>query len=521
MRQVLAVVVALGVVVSASPRAQVVGQAWDATFRVMPKPDNIEATMKSLSTRPHHVGSAYDKDNAQWLLAQFKAFGWDAQIETFDVLFPMPRERLLELVAPTRFTAKLESRRSPDPPRARRPSSCPPTTSRSTATSRRRSYVNGRPEDYDVLKGSASGATRSSSAHGASWRGIKPKVAGEHGAIGCLIYSDPRDDDYFGEPTFPDGPMRPKDGAQRGSVMDMPLYPGDPLTPNVGATPSATRLAVKDAPTLTKIPVLPISPRTRSRYWPRSRAPWRRTAGAARSRFLSHRPKPTRAHLKVAFNWDTKTLYDVIAKMQGRTFLTVDRPWQPSRRVGQRRSDPSAASVLLEEARARRTAQAGWAPKRTLVYAAWDGEEPALLGSTEWVETHGADLQAHAVVYLNTDGNGRGFLSMEGSHTLEHFINDVARDITDPETSTSVWKRARAQAISRAATLADKNRIRDREDLRIGALGSGSDFTPFLQHAGIASIHLGYGGRTPTASTTRSTTTTTSRTSRHRLQLRA
>jgi N-acetylated-alpha-linked acidic dipeptidase len=334
--------------------------------------------------------------------------------------------------------------------------------------------------------------------YGASWRGIKPKVAGEHGAIGCLIYSDPRDDGYFGEPTFPDGPMRPKDGAQRGSVMDMPLYPGDPLTPNVGATGNATRLAVKDAPTLTKIPVLPISyadaqPLLAAIKGPVAPDGWR---GALP---ITYRigPGPARAHLKVAFNWDTKTLYDVIAKMQGRTFPDewIVRGNHHDAWVNGAADPVSGASALLEEARALgEMKRQGWAPKRTIVYALWDGEEPALLGSTEWVETHGADLQAHAVVYLNTDGNGRGYLSMEGSHTLEHFINDVARDINDPETGVSVWKRARAQAISKAATLADKNKIRNREDLRIGALGSGSDFTPFLQHAGVASLNLGYGG---------------------------
>ena len=503
MRQVFAVVVALGVVVSASPRAQVVGQSWDATFRVMPKPDNIEATMKRLSARPHHVGSAYDKDNAQWLLAQFKAFGWDAQIETFDVLFPTPRERLLELVAPTRFTAKLEEPAVAEDPTSSQKTEQLPTYNAYSIDGDVTAplvYVNyGRPEDYDVLEklGVSVRGAIVIARYGSSWRGIKPKVAGEHGAIGCLIYSDPRDDGYFGEPTFPDGPMRPKDGAQRGSVMDMPLYPGDPLTPNVGATPGATRLAVKDAPTLTKIPVLPISyadaqPLLAAIKGPVAPDGWR---GALP---ITYRigPGPARAHLKVAFNWDTKTLYDVIAKMPGRTFPDewIVRGNHHDAWVNGASDPVSGASVLLEEARALgELRKQGWAPKRTLVYAVWDGEEPALLGSTEWVETHGADLQAHAVVYLNTDGNGRGFLSMEGSHTLEHFINDVARDIADPETNVSVWKRARAQAVSRAATLADKDKIRNREDLRIGALGSGSDFTPFLQHAGIASLNLGYG----------------------------
>ena len=505
MRQVFAVVITLGVVVSASPRAQVpAGQQWDATFRTIPKSDNIETTMKRLSARPHHVGSAYDKDNAQWLLAQFKAFGWDAQIETFDVLFPTPRERVLELVAPTRFAAKLEEPAVAEDPTSSQKTEQLPTYNAYSIDGDVTAplvYVNyGRPDDYEVLErlGVSVRGAIVIARYGASWRGIKPKVAGERGAIGCIIYSDPRDDGFFGEPTFPDGPMRPKDGAQRGSVMDMPLYPGDPLTPNVGATPGATRLAVKDAPTLTKIPVLPISyadaqPLLAALKGPVAPEGWR---GALP---ITYRigPGPARVHLKVAFNWDTKTLYNVIAKMQGRTFPDewIVRGNHHDAWVNGASDPVSGASVLLEEARALgELRKQGWSPKRTIVYAAWDGEEPALLGSTEWVEAHGADLQAHAVVYLNTDGNGRGFLSMEGSHALEHFINDVARDITDPETNVSVWRRARAQAISKAATPADKNKIRDRQDLRIGALGSGSDFTPFLQHAGIASLNLGFGG---------------------------
>jgi N-acetylated-alpha-linked acidic dipeptidase len=126
------------------------------------------------------------------------------------------------------------------------------------------------------------------------------------------------------------------------------------------------------------------------------------------------------------------------------------------------------------------------------VYVAWDGEEPALLGSTEWVETHLDDLQRHAVAYINSDGNGRGFLNAGGSHSLENFMNDVARDVKDPETGLSVWKRRQARTIARG-TPAEREQARSRPDLRIAALGSGSDYTPFLQHAGIASLNIGFG----------------------------
>ncbi len=505
MHRHIAIVVTLAAGLSAVPAAQTpTGQPWDVAFRALPAPANIEATMKRMSARPHHVGSAYDKDNAQWVLAQFKSWGWDAQIETFDVLFPTPKERVVELVAPTRFTAKLEEPAvSEDPTSGQKDEQLPSYNAYSIDgdVTAALVYVNyGRPEDYDMLDklGVSVRGAIVIARYGGSWRGIKPKVAGEHGAIGCLIYSDPKDDGYFGEPVFPDGPMRPKDGVQRGSVMDMPLYPGDPLTPGVGATGNATRLAVRDAPTLTKIPVLPISygdaqPLLAAMTGRTAPESWR---GALP---ITYRlgPGPARVHLKVAFNWDTKTLYDVIAKLPGRTFPDewIVRGNHHDAWVNGAEDPLSGTSAMLEEARALgELRKRGWQPKRTIVYAAWDGEEPALLGSTEWAETHATDLQKHAVVYLNSDTNGRGYLNIGGSHSLEHFLNDVARDITDPETGVSVWRRAQAREIARATTAKARADIHDRADLHIEALGSGSDYTPFLQHLGIASANLGFGG---------------------------
>ncbi|HEY7286146.1 MAG TPA: transferrin receptor-like dimerization domain-containing protein, partial [Vicinamibacterales bacterium] len=314
---------------------------------------------------------------------------------------------------------------------------------------------------------------------------------------GCLIYSDPKDDGFAGGEVFPNGPMRPRDGAQRGSVMDMPVYPGDPLTPGIGATPDAKRLALKDVQTLTKIPVMPISyadaqPLLASLTGPIVPAEWR--GGLP----ITYRfgPGAGKAHLKLTFNWDQKPLYDVIARLPGSTFPDqwVVRGNHHDGWVNGAEDPLSGMSAMLEEARALgELKKQGWAPKRTIIYCAWDGEEPALLGSTEWAETHAAELQQKAVVYLNSDSNGRGFLEAEGSHTLEHFINDVARDIIDPETNLSVWKRQHARAIDRAKP-EDKEKVRSRADWRIGALGSGSDYTPFLQHLGVPTLNIGYGG---------------------------
>jgi N-acetylated-alpha-linked acidic dipeptidase len=509
MRRLPVVIAAALIALSVAPRAQTpsTSGSWEAKFREIPQPDNIKRTMQRLSARPHHVGSPYDKDNAEWLRAQFESFGWDAKIEVFTVLFPTPKERLLELVSPTKFTAKLQ-----EPPIAVDPTSG--QTAEQLPTYNAYSidgdvtgplvYANyGRPEDYDVLDRlgvSVKGAivvTR----YGASWRGIKPKVAAEHGAVGCLIYSDPKDDGFYGDAVFPEGPMRPRDGAQRGSVMDMPLYPGDPLTPGVGATENARRLAIKDASTLTKIPVMPISyadaePLLKAMTGPVTPPEWR---GALPITYHVG-PGTGRAHLKLAFNWDMKPLYDVVARIPGSTFADqwVIRGNHHDAWVNGAEDPVSGASAELEEARALgELRKQGWQPKRTILYTLWDGEEPALLGSTEWAETHAEELQQHAVAYINSDGNSRGYLNMGGSHSLERFVNDVARDITDPESKDTVWKRNQSRALTRGDADAKKD-ARERHDLRIEALGSGSDYTPFLQHLGVPSLNIGFGGEDET-----------------------
>jgi N-acetylated-alpha-linked acidic dipeptidase len=481
---------------------------WEAKFRALPELPTLRAYMERLSARPHHVGSPYDKDNAEWILAHFKEWGLDAHIESFDVLFPTPKERLLEMVAPTRFTAKLEEPTvAVDPTSSQHDEQLPTYNAYSIDgdVTAPLVYVNyGVPDDYEILDRhgiSVKGAIVIAR-YGRSWRGIKPKVAAEHGAVGCLIYSDPRDDGYTPGETFPDGPYRPKDGVQRGSVMDMPVYPGDPLTPGVGATPEAKRLPLDQVTTLTKIPVLPISyadaqPLLAALEGPVAPEPWR--GGLA----LTYRmgPGPAKVHLKVNFNWDRKPLYDVIARIPGAVYPDewIVRGNHHDAWVNGADDPISGTIALLEEARAfAALAQQGWKPKRTLIYCVWDGEEPGLLGSTEWAETHAAELTQKAAVYINSDSNSRGFLEAEGSHTLEKFMNGVARDIADPEAKISVWKRLQAQRLagphSPMAIPQDRTEARTRADLRIGALGSGSDYTAFLDHLGVASLNLGFGG---------------------------
>jgi N-acetylated-alpha-linked acidic dipeptidase len=476
---------------------------WEAKFRAIPDPANLRSYMQRLSARPHHVGSPYDKDNAEWILARFKEWGLDARIETFDVLFPTPKERKLEMLEPSRFTAKLaEPAHSIDPTSSQQQEQLPTYNAYSidgdvTAPV---VYVNyGVPDDYEELARmgiSVKGAIVIAR-YGGSWRGIKPKVAAEHGAVACLIYSDPQQDGFHRGDVFPKGPFRNSDGVQRGSVMDMPIYPGDPLTPNVGATNDAKRLDRKDAVTLTKIPVMPISygdaqPLLAALGGPVAPPAWR---GALPITYHVG-PGPSKAHFKLSFNWDIKPLYNVIARIPGDTLADewIIRGNHHDAWVNGAEDPVSGANALMEEARGLATlVRQGWKPKRTIIYCVWDGEEPGLLGSTEWAEAHAEELRRHGAVYINSDSNGRGFLSVDGSHTLEKFINGVARDIEDPETKLTVWRRLQAQRIDNGPA-AERGETRSRPDLRIGALGSGSDYTAFLDHLGVASLNIGYGG---------------------------
>jgi N-acetylated-alpha-linked acidic dipeptidase len=479
-------------------------QKLEARFASAIRKDDLKPWLERLASRPHHVGSPQDKANAEFIAEQFKSWGFDTRIEQFDVLFPTPTTRELELTAPTKYTARLA-----EPPLAQDPTSN--QTSEQLPVYNAYSidgnvtaplvYVNyGVPADYEELerRGIDVKGKIVIARYGGSWRGIKPKVAAEHGAVGCLIYSDPRDDGYFQGDTYPKGAFRGEWGAQRGSVADMPVFAGDPLTPGVGATPSAKRLSLSEAPTLTKIPVLPIAygdarPLLEALAGPVAPERWR---GALPITYHIG-PGPATVRLKLAFDFSQKPIYNVIATLTGR-----ERPDQWVIRGNHHDAwvngadDPLSGLVaLMAEARAvGALAQSGWRPRRTIVYAAWDGEEPGLLGSTEWVETHADELRKKAVAYVNSDTNGRGFLGMGGSHSLEKFINEVARDVIDPQTNVSVRDRARALAVVRAATDDARREARERSDLRIEALGSGSDYTPFLQHLGIPSLNLGFGG---------------------------
>ena len=468
--------------------------------------------MRTMASAPNQVGSAHDKANAEFMLQKFRDWGWDASIETFSVLYPTPRHLSLQLIAPKQFTAKLaEPAIKGDASSGNAAGALPPYNvyGADGDVSGELVYVNyGMPEDYKELDRRAISVKGKIviARYRGGWRGLKPKLAYEHGAIGCLIYSDPRDDGYFLGDVYPQGGWRPADGVQRGSVADIPLYSGDPLTPGVGASADAQRLPLSEAKTLMKIPVLPLSyadaqPLLAALGGPVAPASWR---GALPLTYHIG-AGPAKVRLQVQSDWSRKPIYDVIARIAGSELPEqwvvrgnhhdgwVFGAWDPL----------SGNSALMAEAKAiGALLKSGWRPRRTLIYASWDGEEPGLLGSTEWVETHAQELKRHAVVYVNSDNNARGFLEAQGSHSLQRLVNEVSAGIHDPETDGSVQARLRAKLrVDAYQSPAPNEQVKrlgqaaaSAADVPIGALGSGSDFTPFLQHLGIATLDLRYGG---------------------------
>ncbi|MBT8239373.1 MAG: M28 family metallopeptidase [Croceitalea sp.] len=458
---------------------------------------NLDEWMQLMAAEPHWVGTAYGEKNAKWIEKQFKSWGYDTRIDTYHVLFPYPKVRVLELTAPTKYKAKLTAVAvEGDSFTAQGDALLPSYNAFSTDgdVEAELVFVNyGVPSDYEELEKlgiDVKGKIVIAKYYG-SWRGIKPKLAAEKGAIGCIIYSDPKDDGYFQGDVYPKGAFKNSTGVQRGSVMDMPLYPGDVLTPGYGATKDAKRLERENAPTITKIPVLPISyedaqPLLEALEGLPAPPSWR---GALPITYKIG-PGPAKVHLKLEFDWQLKPAHNVIATLRGSDFPDdwVMRGNHHDAWVHGANDPISGMVALMEEARVvGNLAKAGKRPKRSIVYCAWDAEEPGLIGSTEWVEDHKLELQQKVVAYINTDGNGRGFFGAGGSHTLQAMVAEAAKTVTDPQKGVSIAERKIARDLANGGN----------EKFELYALGSGSDYTPFIQHAGIASLNIGFGGENP------------------------
>lgn len=474
-------------------------------FRAIPDAARLKEYMAAMAAEPHVAGQPASRRVAEYALEKFTSWGLTAQIETFEALMPWPTERIVHVVKPVQGTPMLaEPVLAADPDTGDTDST--PTFNAYSGDGEAVAdvvYVNhGMPADYaelDKLGISVKGKIVLAR-YGGGWRGIKPKVAWEHGAVGCLIYSDPRDDGYFQGDVYPDGPYRPEQGVQRGSVLDMPVYPGDPLSPGWASEPGARKLARADAETILKIPVLPISygdalPILRGLKGPVAPESWR---GALPVTYHVG-PGPSNVHLKLAFEWKTRPLHDVIVRIDGSTFPDEwiifgnhHDAWVNGA------DDPISGAVsLMEMARGlSELLKTGWRPRRTIILALWDGEEWGLLGSTEWAEKHAAELRDKAAVYINTDGTGKGWLNAGGSHGLQQLVNEVGRDVMDPRTGKPIIDEARRRAVMNTPA-ADRPSAEADAALRLEPLGSGSDFTPFLQHLTVSALNLGFGGESP------------------------
>jgi N-acetylated-alpha-linked acidic dipeptidase len=465
---------------------------WESKARDIPQPERIREYIRRISDKPHHAGSDGSKAVAGYLLGLLRGWGLDASVEEFEALLPTPTKRKLELVMPTQFTAALEESIISGDKNTLDDGQLPTYNaySRGGDVTAHLVYVNyGIPEDYEYLKQQGIDVKGKIvlARYGSSWRGVKPKVAYEHGAVACLIYSDPKEDGYYAGDVYPQGPFRPKDGVQRGSVMDMAVYPGDPLSPGWASEKGSKRLTLDEAKTLQQIPVLPISyadafQLLNSLSGPVAPEKWR---GALPLTYHMG-PGPGVAHLQLEIEWSIRPVYNVIARIPGSEFPDQwimygnhHDAW-----VNGAADPASGAAALLETARSlAELARQGWRPKRTVLLALWDAEEFGLVGSTEWAEKHADELDKKLVAYLNSDMNGKGKLEIQGSHTMEAFLAEVLRDVKAPGGGRSLLD----------ADLDPKERAPEASaGFHIGPMGSGSDYTAFLHHLGIASLNIGF-----------------------------
>ena len=460
---------------------------------------DLRAWMHELAGEPHHVGSSHGQRNVETLKRLFSEWGYNTEIASYEVLFPVPRSRRLEMIEPHAFTASLVERAVPGDESSASPDVLPPYNAYSPDgdVTGQLVYVNyGLLEDYEQLEryGIDVAGKIVIVRYGYAFRAIKPKLAAERGAIGCLIYSDPSDDGYVLGEAYPEGPFKNDSAVQRGSIKYTPLYGGDPLTPGWAATAGAKRLDIEESKSLATIPTLPIShgdamPLLDAIEGPVAPPEWR--GGLP----ITYRigPGPATVRLQLKFDWNTVTAQNVIATRQGAVWpdqWVIRGNHHDAWNHGAR--DPVSGLVsMLAEAKA--ISELPEAPARTIVFAAWDAEEQGLMGSAEWVEEHREELAEKAVIYTNTDAMARGFVRIGGSHALEKFFDAVQRDVIDPQTGWSLGERNRARIRANGDETAIEALDEDGR-LRLSALGSGSDYTAFLHHAGITTANISVGG---------------------------
>ncbi|MGH9712513.1 MAG: M28 family metallopeptidase [Candidatus Acidiferrales bacterium] len=482
-------------------------RALEQELRSIPDAARAESNLRHITAEPHMAGTEASHRVAEWLRDQYRSFGFDAEIVSYSAWLPQPREVKLELTAPeTKQLATPEQPYEMDKDTFdKRAVAAFNAFSPSADVTAPVVYVNyGLQEDYRELEtcGVSVEGRIVMARYGRSYRGIKAKLAQEHKAVALIIYSDPQDDGYAAGDPFPRGPWRPMSGIQRGSILYTELYPGDPLTPGVAATPDAKRLAPADAANMPQIPTMPINAQDAGvilQHLGGPHVPKRWQGGLPFTYHLG--PGEAVAHIKLVMDYQQRPLYDVIARLRG----ADDSQWVV---MGNHHdawvfgaADPgSGTAVMLETARALGDlVRTGWKPRRTIVMCEWDGEEPGLVGSTEWVEANRAELQAKAVAYINTDVGVIG-PNFNGSATpsLKELIRDATREVRDPRGKRSVYEVWRERAghpkDEASGTARSEAESEPASETPLSALGAGSDFCPFLDHAGIPAMDVGFGG---------------------------
>lgn len=482
---------------------------WEREFQKIPEPESAREHLRRLTMEPHVAGTKEDYATAIYVRDKLRSYGLPAELKEYDVLLPYPKApSIVELIAPQRETLRVREAEIPEDPSSSNPRIIPLFNGYSASGDVTASlvYVNyGLPSDYDALaklgvnlKGKIALAR-----YGNSFRGVKAKVAEEHGAVGLLIYSDPADDGYVQGDVYPEGPWRPSTSAQRGSVQYLFEYPGDPLTPGKPSIPGVPRLKIEEATDLTRIPVQPISYGDAAKLLQPLKGQLRPKGFQGGLPFAYHVGDTTdvQVHLKTEMDYQTRKIWDVVTTLVG----DDDDQWIV---MGNHRDawtfgavDPnSGTTAMLEVGRGLgQLYKNGWRPKRTIVMCSWDGEEYGLLGSTEWAEEEAEELSQKAVAYLNVDAavSGPNF-GASSVPTLWKVIRAVTKEIKDPKSGKSVYQQwqdrfREMQPVPESAdtSAASENAL---PEAKIGPLGSGSDYTPFLQHLGVASADMSFGG---------------------------
>ena len=473
---------------------------WEEQFRAVPQPKSAREHLRRLTLEPHIAGTKEDYATAIYVRDQFRSYGLNAELKEYDVWLPYPNAPgIVELITNRRQRLSVTEAVVPRDPTSSNPKITPLFNGYSASgdVTGPLVYANyGLPTDYEELKklGVDVKGKIVIVRYGNSFRGVKAKVAQDHGAIGCIIYSDPADDGYMQGDVYPKGPWRPVASGQRGSVQYLFDYPGDPLTPGKPAIDGVPRLKPEEATDLTRIPVQPIAYDVAKTMIAPLQGPVRPKGFQGGLPFAYHvgGTSDVKVRLKTDMDYKTRKIWNVVARIDGSE--QKDR-WIV---MGNHRDawvfgavDPnSGTSAMLEVARGfGELLKQGWTPKRTIFLCSWDAEEYGLIGSTEWAEEYATDLREKAVAYLNVDvAVAGGNFGASSVPSLWKVLRGVTRDVKDPKKGTSIYQQWQERA--REARLPGDPII----EARIDSLGSGSDYTPFLQHLGVPSIDMGFNG---------------------------